>query len=608
MDPQLSAEEVRRQLESILVSDGFRDAGRLGPFLKYVVEAALNGQPVKEAVLGSEVFARAAGYDPKSDPIVRVEARRLRQRLEAYYDKNPDDAVRIDLPKGGYVPSFHRKSADATATMDAPRRAYGGRIAVVAILIAIASGIGWLFWARGRAMERPIPAVAVLPFRNVSADPDNNYFSDGLTIELIDALTKVEKLKVVSWKVAEQFRGKAGSLEELRSQLQAGAVLDGTVRKDRDRLRITATLVDTMNGETIWSDTYERQARDIFRIQEEIAKSIVYSLKVQLRVDPQRLLVPQRTDSPQAFEDYLRARYFRNQFSREGLANSNKYAQQAIAGDPNYAPAYALLAMNTILSGYYKVIPMDEAAQKSKELARKAIAIDPSSNEAHAALGTALAFGDWDWKGAHDELQRAAQWSPGSPDAHAAFALAYLMPLGMLEEAEFESKKALSLDPLSLFATYQTGYVLLARGKNAEAISRLETALSIYQNFPDLHWDYGMALAAVGRSKEAESEFLKTCELEGNTGCRLSCVGAALLGRSDEARKILDENSDRSRPIERARAWALLKNLDQAFLELNRAIDQRDPQVIFIQADPRLSNLRGDRRYAAILKRMGFAE
>ena len=249
-------------------SDGFRDAGRLGPFLKYVVEATLSSRPVKEALVGADVFGRAADYDPKTDPIVRVEARRLRSRLEDFYQKNPLEPVRIDLPKGGYVPSFSRIAKEAAAVAPAVTRRLAGPSIVIGLLLLICAGIGWLFWARSRAMNSPVPAVAVLPFRNVSADPANDYFSDGLTIELIDALTKVEQLRVVSWNSASRFRGKAGSLQELRDQLQAGSVVDGTVRKYGDRLRITAQLIDTNSGQTIWSDTYERQAKDIFQVQE----------------------------------------------------------------------------------------------------------------------------------------------------------------------------------------------------------------------------------------------------------------------------------------------------------------------------------------------------
>lgn len=602
---EISAGEIRAQLERILESDGFRDAGRLGPFLKYVVEAALDGRPVKEVVLGSEVFGRAADYDSKTDPIVRVEARRLRSRLEDFYGKHPREDIRIELPKGGYLPSFTRlEDAGGGSGASVATRRVGGPLLVILVIVLCAAGIGWLFWARGRAMNSPVPAIAVLPFRNVSADPANDYFSDGLTGELIDSLTKVEQLRVTSFNSVARFRGKAGNLEELRNQLHAGSVLDGSVQEVGDRLHITAQLIDTNSGQTIWSDTYERPAKDIFQVQEAIAKSIVYSLKVQLRVDPERILVPPRTDSQAAYDDYLRARYYRNPFSREGMLKSNDYAQKSVAEDAKYGPAYAVLAQDYALLGYYQVIPLKDAAAKAEDLARKAIALDPSSGEAHAALGIALGLADWDWKGAQLELNRAVQWSPGSSFAHSAMAIGYLAPSGQLEGAEYEARKAVELDPFSFVANDVAGNILMAAGKPQEAIERYGAALGIYSSLSEVHRDYGLALAAAGRKDEARTEFVKACEISGAKGCGPGPVEYAILGEADKSRALLDKEPPRA--IDEARARAVLGDRDLAFAALEKAVDQRDPQVVFLQSDSRFSSLRGDPRYGALLKRLNL--
>src|SRR5450432_1686016 len=193
-----------------------------------------------------------------------------------------------------------------------------GRTLVVAVLALITVGIGWLFWARGLAMARPTPAVALLPFETSSTD--DTFFADGLTMELINALAKVEKLKVVSWNRAAQFRGKNAPLSVLREQLQAASVLAGTLRHQSDRLYVTVKLLDTNTGEAIWSDTLERPEREVFDIQERIAKGIVYALNVPMRVDPQRILVPPRTASMGAYNDYLQARASLGKFSRANLA------------------------------------------------------------------------------------------------------------------------------------------------------------------------------------------------------------------------------------------------------------------------------------------------
>ncbi|HEY3741394.1 MAG TPA: tetratricopeptide repeat protein [Bryobacteraceae bacterium] len=605
---EIPAGEVRARLERILESDGFRDAGRLGPFLKYVVEAALVGRPVKEAVLGSEVFGRAANYDSKTDPIVRVEARRLRARLEDFYQKHPQEDVRIELPKGGYLPTFTRV-ADG-ARQDVPpvaTRRFAGPALVLAVIVFCGAGISWLFWARGRAMNSPVPAIALLPFQNATGDPANDYFSDGLTGELIDALAKVEQLRVVSFNSAARFRGKAGNLEELRNQLHAGSVLDGSVKAYGDRLSVTARLVDTNSGQTIWSDTYERPAKDVFQVQEAIAKSIVYSLKVQLRVDPERILVPPRTESQTAYDDYLRARYVLHPFSKEGLLKSNEYAQKSVTEDAKYGPSYAVLAENYTLLGYYQAIPLKEAAAKVEDLARKAIELDPSSGEAHAALGIALGLADWDWKGAQLELNRAVQWAPGSPDAHSAMALAYLAPAGQLEAAEYEAHKAVDLDPFSFVANDVAGYILLARGKPQEAIERYSAALGIYSGIAAVHSAYAMALAAAGRKDEARAEFIKACDLSGGAAaCSPGPVGYAVLGEADQSRALLEKESPS--PVEEARARAVLGDRELAFKALEKAIDQRDPQAVFLQVDSRFSSLRADPGFGALLKRLNLTQ
>ncbi len=331
---------------------------------------------------------------------------------------------------------------------------------MVGVLLVAGLVLGWLFWARGRAMSQPVPGVVLTPFHTET--PEFGYFADGLTIELINSLSKVEKLRVVSWNSASRFRGKAGNLKELRNELKAGAVLDGSIRKQGDRLLVTAKLVDTTGGETIWSDTYNRPEGEIFKIQEEIAKSIVYSLKVPLRVDPQRILVPARTSSLTAYNHYLRARAALGTFSPGNLTQSSSFAEKAVAEEPKFAPAYALLASNYGLYGSLS----GAALAKGKEFARESINLDASSGEAHAALGLALGIGEWDWKAARLELERAIQWSPGSPDVHAAIALGYLLPSGDLDGAEYESGKALELDPLSAFAARVVGDVMAARGKS----------------------------------------------------------------------------------------------------------------------------------------------
>jgi serine/threonine-protein kinase len=594
---EIAAEEIRRQLHLILASDGFRDAGRLGPFLTFLVDRVLAGEAagLKESVVGVEVFRRPADYDPRTDPIVRVEARRLRARLEQYYQEHHDPVV-ISVPKGGYVPGFARSTV--------PRmRRLPLAVALVA-LTGLAIVVGFFRWQASTPQSpQATPVIAVLPIRNLSLDPDSTYFSDGLTIDLIDALSKVENLRVIGWNAVQRFRGRAESLGELRDQLAASAVLDGAVRRQDKTLRVTAHLTNTSTGHTIWSETYEREAHDVFRIQEEIARAIVRGLRVRLDPASPGVHPPAQTENLEAYNHYLRARYHRNQFSDEGIHLSSQYAQRAIDADPRFAPAYALLAGNYTLAGYYRAMPSAAAFARAEQLARRAITIDPDSGEARAALGCALAIGRLQWPEAGRELSAAIRLAPGSADTHGYYAICYLLPTGALEQAEAEIRKSLDLDPLTFFSNFVAGYILLQLGKLDEAVRQYDRVIEIYHAFDDLHWDRGMTLAFAGRMPEARAAFAQAAKVRGQTAWTPSATELALLGEHADAGAVL---TSRQPALERARAWAMLGDRDQAFQALDEAFRERDPQVVFARVDRRLENLRPDPRFARFVQRLNL--
>jgi TolB-like protein len=607
----LEPSAIRGQLERILASSGFREAGRIGPLLSFLVEKTLAGETdsIKESVLGPEVFQRTAGYDPRTDPIVRVEARRLRARLEEFYKTNPTEPVLISLPKGGYVPVFEPARASQTAVEEPPARFHMSGPALVFIMVTIVSlGVGVFMYLGSRARRSDKPAIAVLPFRNLSADQENQYFTDGLTIELIEALTRIESLRVVSWNTASKFRGKADSLKELRSELNAAAVLDGAVRRQGDTIRVTAQLVDTAKGNTLWSQTWDREIRDVFKIQEELAKSIVFGLRVQMSADPDQILIPPRAASVDAYNDYLRARYHRNHFSREGMTRSSEYAQLAIEKDPAYAPPYALLASNIVILGYYRIIPPVQAAARGKELAQKAIQLDPRSAEGHAALGMALSVGEWKFQQARAHLLKAIELNPGASDAHSAYVLGYLLPMAQLAEAEIVAKRAVQLDPLSFWCNLLVAYTILQTpGRENESIPYYDKALEIYPNFDDLVWDRGMALAFAGRKDEALAAFRKRGEMHKIEDWSPGPVEWALLGNKT---KTLEQVAAQKRlgSLECARALALVGEVEKAIDQLEEAFSKSDRQVMFVKVDRRLAKLRGHPRYEALVRKIGLTE
>lgn len=611
--PQIvSVDAVRAQLERVLASKGFVDAGRLGPFLKFLVEHALAGDTanLKESVLGVEVFQRQPGYSSSSDPIVRVEARRLRSRLDEYYrTAGKQDQIIFQLPKGAYVPVFGRP-VEAAGGYQTPKRRQLFMLGLCALGLIIVWGAYW-------SLNKPSPdapagqaaaSLVVLPFTNLSPDPDNEYFSAGLTTELTDALTKIDGLRVVALSSTPQPKGQ--DAREIGKRFHTSAVLEGSVRKSGDRLRVTAQVADSATGFQIWSQTYERQLKDVFAIQEEIARAIVNALRVQLKVDPNRKLARQPTQNLDAYNLYLRGRYhFSNPRSEDDLRTGVVYLERAIQIEPNFAAAYAALSNINVMLGYYQVVPAAEAWPKAKREALKAIAIDSSLAEAHAALGFANAMGDWDWAASEREFRRALELNPGSADTHNSYAIAYLTPTGHLDAARNESKLGVSLDPLAFFPNYGAAFILLASRQYDAAIAQYRTALDLNSSIADVWWDLGMAYGFAGKAKDAMEQFQHAGKMREGSGWNPGIAELALLGRMDEAKvkaQAFKRSPPKLRAVDAARSFALVGDRAAAFAYLEKAFQERDTQLIWLKIDPRFDNLRSDARFPLMLKRLSL--
>lgn len=601
-------------LERVLSSPGFVEAGRLGPFLRYLVEQTLAGDTsgLKESVLGVEVFQRPADYDPRIDPIVRVEARRLRGRLEEYY-KGPGaaDPVRIELPKGAYVPVFVT-AEDPSRPPRKPRRYRAGWFAAALTGAALLAAGGW-WYSRSPATHVPSnPSLAVFPFVNLSQDPENEYFSDGLTEELIDAIARVEGFRVAARSLTFQYKGKPVDVREVGRQLNVTNILEGSVRRSGDRLRVTTQLINVADGYQLWSHTYERQEKDVFAVQEEIASAVVNALRLELRGPQKQLFERRYTENLQAYNLYLKARFQINRFSAEGVRKAAEHLEQALALDAGYAPAHALLAIVHSLEGYYGIGPAAQAWSEAKDHARKAIELDPSLSDAHAALCFALGFHDWNWKECEQEGLRAIELNPASSDAHSLYATACLLPMARLEEANREFRRALDLDPLSVFGNYAYAFSLLADGQPDAAVSQYQKTLELKPENPDVWWDLGMALGYAGRHEEADKYFRKSVELRGIPAeDRQGPIEFFLTGRKEEARREarrwLAHPGGWSEPkMNIARHFAMAGEKEAALRLLEEAVRAREPQAFWIKVDPRLANLRGDPRYEALVRKAGF--
>jgi len=612
-----SPEEVRAALGRVVESPGFADAGRLPSFLRYLVETALAGNKdrLKESVLGVEVFQRDAGYDPRTDPIVRVEARRLRSRLEEYYaGAGSAETVRILLPKGGYVPIFESARPGAPPKVEEgtpmPR---GWKLAgIVAGLAAVGILLGYFQSSYMRRIKQaPAATVAVLPFANVGGDPQNEYFSDGLTEEIIDRLGRVPGLKVVARSVMAQFKGRNADLKELESKVGASVVVEGSVRRQGDRLRVVARLAKSSDGSSLWSQTYDRRMKDVFAIQDEIAQSVANALRVQVRGGTAASLPRRSTQNIEAYNLYLRGKHQANLYSPDGMRRSITYFEEALKLEPDYAPALASLSMGYSLAGYYRLMPPAEAWRNARSAAERAIALDPTLADAHASLGLSLAFHEWKWKEAEAALRKAIEVDDSSPIAHGMYAAAVLMPDLRLDEAYGEFKKALALDPVLSFINFTYAWALMAGDRYEDSIQQYKRTLELKGIHPDLYWDYGMALGFTKSYGEAREAMKKARQERGEKSLEPRGLEALFAGDVERARQdapLLEKAAIEGRTdrMDVTRLWAMLGVKDKAMDWLEKAIDAREPQAIWVKADPRMRSLRGDPRYAALIRRVGL--
>lgn len=484
-----------------------------------------------------------------------------------------------------------------------------GGIAVLAVLAVAA-----FFVSKERlpdAVEKE--SIAVLPFVNMSAEAENEYFSDGMTEEIINALTKVKGLAVVARTTVFQFKGKTYDIRKFGEQLSVSTILEGSVRKSGEKMRITAQLINVTDGYHLWSEVFEvREMNDIFVVQDEIAREIVSKLKVELGGGSAAPLVKASTESREAYDLYLRGRFFWNDRGRENLSKAIDYFERAIALDSSFAAAYAGLA-DTYGLLHQSRDSSPHAYQKAKWAATKALELDSTLAEAHAALGVVQGMFEWNWLEVETAYKRAIALNPGYASAHQWYAAA-LMHLGRPREAIAEAKKALELDPLAL----PKNMMLIQVYRNARqydlALDQCRKTLELYPANVNAQWGIGMAYVHESRYDEGIASLRQSLENSTNRPALLVAgLGYALAvsGKRTEAQAVLDELHARSdqkavSPCFLAWIYAGLGQQEQAVEMLERAYDERDYRLLYIKVDPMFDNLRSHPRFDQLLKRMGF--
>jgi TolB-like protein/Tfp pilus assembly protein PilF len=488
-------------------------------------------------------------------------------------------------------------------------------IAMIAgvVVLALAVAAAWLaLHDRGSAPAPEAKSIAVLPFANMSADPDNEYFSDGITDDIILHLSKVAELEVISRTSVMRYKDTDLSARQIGEQLSVASVLEGGVQRVGERVRINAQLIDARTDRHIWAEQYDRQLTDIFAIQSDVAQQIAAALEATLTADETERIGKAPTENLEAYDLYLRGRHFWSQRG-EGLRRGLQYFQQALEKDPNYARAHAGVADCYSLLGFYLYLPPHEAFPAARAAALEALEIDQGLDEAHTSLGFVKLFYDWDALGAAAEYRRALELNPNSPQAHHWYSSALLV-LGRFDDAIDHARRAVEIDPLSVYESVALGWQLIGARRYAEARERLRRAIELNPDFALAHWLLGEADAFDSRVAESVIHFERAVELSGESLWFVPSLAWAygLNGDAIRAREILAELSERSNreyvsPMGFALIHTGLGETDRALDFLEQAFEERNPNLISLHYYPFYDNLRAEPRFMALIERVGLA-
>ena len=468
------------------------------------------------------------------------------------------------------------------------------------------------------AAARAIPSIAVLPFLNLSSDKENEYFSDGLAEEIINALGRLRNLRVAARTSAFVFRGAQHDIKHIGETLQVSTVLEGSVRKAGNRVRVSVQLIDVLDGANLWSERYDREMTDVFEIQDEISQAIVEKLKVRLsgQMPPGAAgqpvsLVKRYTDNLEAYDLYLKGRFELYKMTREGLDAARQLFEQAIRLDSNYALAYDGLAHCWYSEGFLGFIAPKESMPKAKSAIRRAIELDESVAEAHATLGIVLAIYDWDWSGAERELMCSISLNGASPVSRDAYAFFYLRPVGRIAEAIGETQHALSLDPLSILFRVHLAFLFYLQRDYDHSLAQFRKVLEMNPRYYLAHAMMGNVYTMAARYEEALDCYKLARQADANSKFvdSLEAMTLAFSGRRTEALAQLDNITRRAMtgyisPVSIAYVWTALGDKDKAFENLDRAAWDRDPNLLGLKSNPIFDALSTDARFRALLSKM----
>ncbi|HEY1336469.1 MAG TPA: tetratricopeptide repeat protein, partial [Bryobacteraceae bacterium] len=578
---------------------------RLTRFLTFAVEQHIDGKAgeIKESVIAIEVFGRGADHDPKQDSIVRTEASRLRARLNEYYlGDGKNDALIIQLPKGGYAPVFRQIAPEqvaaplASTSTAAPRNYRWLSVALAGVAVAVGALAWWWF----QSAKAPV-SIAVLPLTNLSQDSGDDYFADGLTAEIIGNLSEIDGLAVRSLTSSFVFKGKPQNVREAGKQLQADYIVEGSVLRERQKLRINARLVRVRDDFPIWSAWYDRELADVLAIQDEISRGIVNNLRLKLGNGRRRYEI-----SSEVYDSYLRARALTVERGASGINRSIGLLEDVVAKDPSFAPAYADLAAAYVYrSGVFQFNISNEML-KMRAAAEKATRLDPLLPQAYYAQAMVYAR-QAKWEQSEKSFRRAIEMAPSRSESHADFANNLLLPLGRIEEAVREARAATKVDPLSSESHYRLANVLISAGRYDEAVTNCAMMAA---DSPEKSWCLGRARMGQARIDEA----IQILEAAMNRGVEPGSqvrgelgYAYARAGRRDQAEQFAAATPSVN-PFNKALIYAGLGDKDRTLAALDLAAASGPFRIGRALTYPEFNLLKGDPRVKALRTKVGLPE
>lgn len=582
----ISPGEVNSELERVLADSVFANAEKMKRFLRFVVSESLagRGDRLNEALVGMEVYSQGEGFDPRLDSTVRVEAGRLRAKLREFYELRGDGGrFRIEIPKGSYKPTF--KKLNATKASKSAQT----------------------------LPKKPLrtTTIAVLPFADMSPQRDQEYFGDGLAEELMFALSRLSNLRVVSQTSVFAFKGKGKDVREIGTQLDVEWIMEGSVRKADQQLRVAVRLTEVGTGFQIWSEVFERTLNDVFEIQQQISKAVARELRIAVLGEEEDLPGRSTTQNLSAFNHFLVGRSYWNRQTEAALHAAIGHFEKAVIEDPTYGRAYLGIADCLRKLEFWGLTRPSDALPKAKESAKRALVVDPTLIEANIPLAAIGAVNEWEWVQADAIFREILRVRPDSAHAHQVYAMMCLLPLGRFDEAIEQLHIARQLDPLSLLTNAHLGGAYYFADRYDEAIEQLQSTLELEPNYHLAYLGLAIAMAEKGLLDDALATIEKAKSLAGEIMPIWGALGniCARAGRTREAEAVLEElfTLEQRRyisPLDFALVYEGLGRIDETFEYLNKAAGDRCGRLAWALVDPRHKKFRSDSRFQALKKRV----